>query len=88
MYCTIRLQYWKNYYVNTTILNEYNVNEIRGLKTERNIISLKSLAFSYRIGDKFKIYQPFDLEFKFRNNYPSTYVEGYYQLIQRTASYN
>lgn len=80
-------QYWKDYYITPEILKEYNVNQVRSIILDNNIvIAVKGLAFSYRIGTKHKIYQPFDPEMKFRNNFPREYVEGYYQLVQRPPS--
>jgi hypothetical protein len=43
-------------------------------------ISPRGLCFAYREIDKYKIYQPHDLEFKFRNNYPNHFIEGFHQL--------
>lgn len=83
------INYWKQYYITPEILEEYNVKQISSVVTDVGIISVKdSIAFSYRIGTKHKIYQPFNKELKFRNNYPSTYVEGYYQLVQRIQKSN
>jgi len=72
--------YWDEYHITPEILEEYNVKQISSIITDRSIFTLKSLAFSYRIGDKFKIYQPFEEDNRFVNNYPSNYVEGLMQL--------
>lgn len=79
------VQYWDDYYITPEILKEYNVTQIRSVITAKNIFTLPeaALAFGYRIGDKFKIYQPFDKDYKFLNNYPSNYVEGLVQLMLR-----
>lgn len=81
------LQYWKDYYITPEILKEYNVNHCRSIILDNNIVAaVKGLAFSYRIGTKHKVYQPGDPDYKFRNNFPREYVEGYYQLMQREPS--
>ncbi len=44
-------------------------------------ITPKTLCIAYPIGRFYKIYCPFETkEYKFRNDYPSTYVEGHMQL--------
>lgn len=79
------LAYWQQYYITPAILKEYNVKQVRSLISSRTISTIPNLAFSYRIGTHFKIYQPYEPEYKFLNNYPSNYVEGLYQLSQRTS---
>lgn len=76
--------YWHEYHLNAGILQEYNVDQVKWIILDNGkMIRPLKLAFSYRIGNKLKIYQPHELEMKFRNNYPRNYVEGYYQLVQR-----
>lgn len=75
--------YWDQYHITPEILTEYCVTQVRSLITNRAISTLKTLAFGYRIGNKYKIYQPYEPEFKFMNNYPSNYVEGLFQLVKR-----
>jgi len=77
--------YWDQYYITPEILTEYCVTQVRSLITNRNVSTLRTLAFGYRIGNKYKIYQPYEPEFKFMNNYPSNYVEGLFQLTQRKS---
>lgn len=44
-------------------------------------INVRSLAISYEIVGHYKVYQPFEeRKYKFRNNYPSGFVEGAIQL--------
>lgn len=82
-FSTEGLEYWKAYNVTTKILQQYQVNQVKYIILEGDIpVKIQNLGFSYRIGLKHKIYQPFETELKFRNNFPKTYVEGYYQLIQ------
>ena len=77
--------YWRQYRISDKTLKEYNVNQVKFLMLKGNIlIRPASLAFSYRIGTKHKVYQPYEKLLKFRNNFPREYVEGYYQLMQRS----
>ncbi len=80
--------YWEQYYITPAILKEYNVKQVRSLVSSRTISTIPGLAFSYRIGTHYKIYQPHDADFKFLNNYPSNYVEGLYQLANRASLTN
>ncbi len=77
--------YWNQYYITPDILKEYNVTQARSLITDKNISTFQNLAFAYRIGEKYKIYQPHEPEHKFINNYPSNYVEGLFQLVNRVS---
>lgn len=82
---TLGKAFWNQYYLTPEILREYNVTQVRSLITNRNITTYRkeALVFAYRIGNKYKIYSPKDTDFKFMNNYPSDYVEGLFQLVQR-----
>lgn len=79
-------EYWKQYWITLETLKEYNVTQVSTVITDRFNLSMKGLAFAYRIGEKFKIYQPGNTEHKFINNFPANYVEGYYQLYVRKPS--
>lgn len=67
-------------------LQFYNALDVRLIyytytKQENVTIYPKSLAIAYKIGKYYKIYMPFESkEFKFRNDFPSSYVEGFMQL--------
>lgn len=78
--------YWKQYHLTPEILEEYNVKQVRSLISSRTISTIPNMAFSYRIGTYYKIYQPFEPDYKFLNNYPTNYVEGLYQLSQRKTA--
>lgn len=81
------IAFWNQYRITDKTLKEYNVNQVKYLMLKGNIlIKPASLAFSYRIGTKHKVYQPYEKLLKFRNNFPREYVEGYYQLMQRAHS--
>jgi len=78
------LAYWLSYYITPEILQRYNVKQVWYIKIDdlfKSLSKAAGVAFSYRIGKYLKIYQPFDPEHKFINNYPPTYVEGLYQLL-------
>ena len=37
-------------------------------------------CYAYKIADRYKIYQPYDKEFKWRNNFRPSFVEGLWQI--------
>lgn len=77
------LAYWSSYNITPEILNEYNIKQVKYIKLDGLFKATnKTLAFSYRIGKYLKIYQPFNPDHKFINNYPANYVEGLYQLMK------
>lgn len=82
------LAYWENFHISTNILQIYNVKAVDFVWYFEDQVYPKKmygLAFSYRIGSHFKIYRPFiQKEFKFRNDYPSDYIEGFDQLEYKT----
>jgi hypothetical protein len=76
------LEYWKKYNVTPELLEEYCIKQVKYVVIDDFLKAAEPLCFSYRIGRFMKIYQPFSTEHKFINNYPSTYVEGLYQLMK------
>jgi len=80
------IDYWAGKYEITKYwLDYYNVKCVRDIhyiySDHTTIVSPKTLCIGYPIGAYLKIYMPFESkEFKFRNNYPQTYVEGHIQL--------
>jgi hypothetical protein len=81
------IAFWESFGVNKHTLHYYDVTQVEYLWTndyQEVPISPKGLAFAYKELDKFKIYQPYDREFKFRNNYPNRYIEGFFQLKRTT----
>lgn len=78
------MAYWNSYHITREILDEYEVHQVKYiLLDDGKMIKPLGLTFSYRIGLHHKVYQPFNPEMKFRNNFPRNYVEGYYQLMKR-----
>lgn len=81
------LEYWyRKYLVTPEMLQYYRVLDVEyAYYTYKNFkynksIKCKQLTIGYPIGEYYKLYTPFAKEFKFVNDYPSTYVEGYLQL--------
>lgn len=77
------LNFWYTQGISIKTLQKYNVYPISHFWTKDSQlfpITVSGLAYGYRIADKFKIYQPFNKEYKFITNYPSNYIEGFLQL--------
>jgi hypothetical protein len=81
--------YWENKYdITEDILKMYNCTNPQILhftsKSNKFHVYPKSLCISYQIGGKYKIYFPFEHKSKkFRNDFPSNWVEGYMQLKRK-----
>lgn len=78
------LEYWEDYGVTKDWLDFYDVRAVEYLldgKTEAIIKSFRhTTTFSYMIGDKFKMYQPYEENFKkFFNTCPKEYIQGFSQ---------
>lgn len=77
------LQFWKQYGITEGTLKLYNVTQVTHIWFyEHQIypVSPTGLCFAYRIGKHYKLYQPYNPEYKFRNDYLSHYTEGFLQL--------
>ena len=80
------IKYWEEKYeIGKPIRDQYNTGEVDYLIYESkdgsySMFRPKGLCIFYRIGEYYKIYQPFDKENKFRNDFPSTYAEGFLQI--------
>lgn len=77
------LEFWASFGISKPTLERYYVSQIQYLwinDFQEIPIAPKGLAFAYREIDKYKIYQPYDKEYKFRNNYPNNFIEGFFQL--------
>ena len=78
--------YWQGKYeITEETLKKYFVKCVQDVhyvySGKTSITTPQSLCIAYFIGEYCKIYQPFEKkEYKFRNNFPSTYVEGHLQL--------
>ena len=73
------LAYWNEYYQDVEDLKENNVYSIKKLYLNRRIIHLKEteLRFGYFYDGHWKIYRPFNKDFKwFPNNTPITAMDG------------
>lgn len=75
------LSYFHKYNINTSLLKRYNVYSVNYFFINQKIQKAKTMAFAYRIKDKFQLYFPFDdKRCKFRNNWDYTCVPGLEQL--------
>jgi hypothetical protein len=80
------IHFWETRYdIGSAIQNMYNAQEVDYIvyvskDGSRTMIKPKSLCISYRIGEYYKLYQPYDKDNKFRNDYPANYAEGFLQL--------
>lgn len=75
--------YWKQYIDNLQLLNTYNVRFVEAFWTREEQLYPtipKTLTFSYRIDNHFKVYQPFNSDYKFINNFDESEIEGWEQL--------
>ncbi len=78
-------EFWTKYDISEKTLNLYGVTNILIVHYKSPIKQSyyypKTLGISYRIGDRYKLYYPYETkENKFRNNYPKNWVEGFVQL--------
>ena len=72
--------FWNSYSVGQATLDYYNVSEVEWFSFNEYKIFPKELAFAYRELDKYQIYQPYNSNYKFRNNYDDKIVLGFHQL--------
>jgi hypothetical protein len=78
------LEYWAQFGIVEQFLLYYNVREVCVLHLmqgpKRITIYPKGLCIAYPIYNEYKIYEPNNPKFKFKNNYLREYVEGALQL--------
>jgi len=78
------LDYWEFLEIPLRTRRKYyckDVSVIHYINDVHMSVNVRSLAVSYEIVGHYKIYQPFeDRKYKFRNNYPTGFVEGAIQL--------
>jgi hypothetical protein len=76
-------EYWESQGLTVSFVKEFNVFPVQYFWTKNSQIvpiSPIGICYAYAIGNYFKIYQPYNSEFKFISNYPSNYIEGFIQL--------
>lgn len=78
------LDFWISFHITEETLNLFDVTELYGATINSNQVGYKELAFAYRIGDKYKIYCPYNSKFKFVNNFPIKLAEGFFQLKKKS----
>lgn len=76
--------YWRALNIQRDLLSEYKTTAVKyfWLAAEQSVpYAPKEFAFSYRIGSKYQIYQPFETkDRKFRNNLTDAHIFGLQQL--------
>ena len=81
------LAYWKQFNIDETILNFYNVRKVDKAWIAENLWYVNNEmdpCYRYKEKDKFKLYRPFaDKKLKFRTNFFGGLLEGYTQLPHR-----
>jgi len=83
------IQFWNSFGISKATLSYYNVTQVKYLwmNDDQEVpISPRTICFAYKEIDKYKIYMPYDKEFKFRNNYPSYFIEGFHQLKYQSST--
>ena len=74
------LAFWNSFRVSHSTLLRYNVLSVDVIFWDDIPIKPKGLAFAYRIGKYYKLYQPYDTHSKFNSSLPNHYIEGMMQL--------
>jgi len=78
------LEYWNQYYQDVSDLKENNIYSIKKLYLNRKLMPLSNteLRFGYLYEDSWKIYRPFNKEFKWvPNNVPITSMDGKENIV-------
>lgn len=80
------VEYWERKYdIGKPCRDYFNITDLGSVHYEyahkTTIVVPKTLCIGYTIGEHYKVYQPFEKkEFKFRNDFPTNYIEGHMQL--------
>jgi len=78
------LNYWNNLEISLRTRRKYYCTDVQVVHYINDVhisINVRSMATSYEIVGYYKVYQPFEnRKYKFRNNYPTGFVEGAIQL--------
>jgi len=87
MYTPIFKNYFKGKYdITEGILRLYNTYNVHTAyykypSKQTAVVHPKGLCIAYKIGKYYKLYSPFEeRKYKFRNDFPPTYAEGFLQL--------
>ena len=74
------LKFWTSYGITKATLDYFNVTEVKWFQMNATQIFPRELCFAYREMSKYQIYQPYNPDYKFRNNYDDKIVMGFHQL--------
>lgn len=75
-----QLKYWNLYGITEEILNIYKVKAISHYWINEHRFEAGAFTFAYPISSKYKIYQPFDKEWKWISSTDKMCIQGYDQL--------
>lgn len=76
--------YFHRHKISVSTLNKFKVKPIKGYFLNFNYFPCKGTAFAYCFGNyKYKILQPYDLEFKWLSNTENTIIQGWEQLPEK-----
>lgn len=78
----VGIEFRKSFGISNKTLCLYNVTQLESSVINGVVCQHHDITFAYRIGTKYKIYSPLKSIFKFLNNYPATYSEGFIQLTK------
>ena len=73
-------KFWTKYYISKKILVNFDVEPISHYWVNGNRYSCKSITYAYKFGSRFKLYSPYEKEFKWSSNVKSTDIQGLKQL--------
>ena len=71
--------FWEKYLITKQTLTKFNVSPISHYWINENRFTCNDRAYAYRIGNKYKIYSPYD-DRKWVSNTTSKHIQGYSQL--------
>ncbi|MDO7847671.1 hypothetical protein Q5H92_14980 [Hymenobacter sp. M29] len=77
------LQYWAGYGIGVELLTQYRVSQVSHFWTQPHQLepfTPKGMMFSFKIGNRYKLYQPYSKDLKFLNSLAEYMVEGWLQL--------
>jgi len=73
-------KFWSKYFISKKILVRFGVEPISHYWVNQNRFSCKSITYAFKLGKRFKIYAPLELDYKWSSNTKSTDIQGFKQL--------
>ena len=72
--------FWAKYFISKEILLIFEVEPISYYWVNENRFSCKTVTYAYKFGPRYKIYAPYESEYKWSSNVKSTDIQGLKQL--------